>query len=290
MKTGKFLLLSAVVTIAFTACNNEEIFNELTREIQLDMIYPGQESRATDTSFEANDQIGVYITTADASLQLGGNYVNNTMFEYKSSKWEPNKPCYWGDGTYDIYAYYPYSQTINDVENYNFQVQEDQTSSLNYTKSDFMWACTSDYTPDFTNKPSVSMQFAHKMSNVMVELVPGENFEGTVPGNTKVYLYSIVTSAVIDLSSGDVAKDSYAGESTVQCFKVDNDTFKAIVVPQSITSKRPLVEVVIDNVSYLMEGKISYRQGYRHTITVTLDTDPENIKINIGGQLENWGS
>lgn len=290
MKTGKFLLLSAVVTVAFTACNNEEIFNAPTREIQLDMIYPGQNSRATDISFEANDQIGVYITTADASLQLGGNYVNNTMFEYKDSKWEPNKSCFWENGTYDIYAYYPYSQTINDVENYHFQVQEDQTSFSNYTKSDFMWACTSDYTPDLANNPSVTMQFAHKMSNVMVILEKGENFEGTIPDDTKVYLYSTVTSAVIDLSTGDVAKDSYAGESTIQCFKVDNETFKAIVVPQSITSKRPLVEVVIDNVSYLMEGKISYRQGYRHTITVILDTDPENIKINIGGQLDNWNS
>jgi ribosomal protein S3 len=69
---------------------------------------------------------------------------------------------------------------------------------------------------------------------------------------------------------------------------LNNTKFTAIVVPQSITSRRPFVEVVVDNVSYLMEGKISYRQGYRHTITVVLDKNPEQIKIYVGGKVEGW--
>jgi hypothetical protein len=37
-----------------------------------------------------------------------------------------------------------------------------------------------------------------------------------------------------------------------------------------------------------MEGKISYRPGMRHTISVTLDQNPEQIKIEIGGSIEGW--
>ena len=37
-----------------------------------------------------------------------------------------------------------------------------------------------------------------------------------------------------------------------------------------------------------MEGTISYKPGMRHTLTVTLEQDPEQIKINIGGEIEGW--
>ena len=70
--------------------------------------------------------------------------------------------------------------------------------------------------------------------------------------------------------------------------KLADDLFEAIVVPQSITSRRPLVEVIVGNVSYLMEGKISYKPGMRHTLTVTLDKNPEQVKIDIGGEIISW--
>ena len=37
-----------------------------------------------------------------------------------------------------------------------------------------------------------------------------------------------------------------------------------------------------------MEGKISLKQGMRHTITVTLDKNPEQTKIDIGGEIDGW--
>jgi hypothetical protein len=59
-------------------------------------------------------------------------------------------------------------------------------------------------------------------------------------------------------------------------------------VPQSLTSRRPLVEIISGNVSYLVEGKISYQQGVRHNIVVTLDKNPEKIEIEIGGSVGGW--
>ena len=69
---------------------------------------------------------------------------------------------------------------------------------------------------------------------------------------------------------------------------MSNDTYSAIVVPQKLSSRTPLVEIVADGVSYMMEGKISYNPGYSHTLTVTLSKSPENIKIDIGGEIVDW--
>lgn len=285
MKNVKFLLLATTVATFFSACSNEEILNIHAGEIQLNMLYPGQESRATETAFENSDPIGVYVTANNALFQLGGNEVNNELFTYNGSSWTSQRKVYWNEGTHNVYAYYPYSKNVNEIENYQFSVLEDQSTPQNYTHSDFMWASASGVKA--SNDP-VAMQFSHKMSNVVVNLVKGETFEGEIPSTAEVYLYSTTTAALVDLSTGDVAKDSYAGEGTIKCRKLNDTKFTAIVVPQSITSRRPLVEVIVDNVSYLMEGKISYRQGYRHTITVTLDKNPEQIKIDIGGKVEDW--
>ena len=283
------LFLYAAVAVAFASCSNDELndpkFVADDGEIQLEMLHPGQLTRATDTSFEANDSIGVYVTEAETALQIGGNEVNNELFSYNGTSWTSKRKVYWNNGTHNIYAYYPYSKQVNDVKDFAFSVQEDQSTQENYSLSDFLWASAQGVA---ASSSPVSMQFSHKMSNVLVKLQKGENYDGSLPGNAEVYLYSTVTKAAIDLSTGDVAKDNYAGTGTIRCLKKANDEYRAIVVPQSITSRRPLVEVIVGDVSYLMEGKISYKPGYRHTITVTLDKNPEKIKIEIGGEISGW--
>jgi hypothetical protein len=290
MKTTKLTMMAMMATMIFTACSNDDetgntMFTPDKGEIVLMMEHPGQVTRATETAFEAKDEIGVYVTRADAALQLGGNEVNNELFAYNGTSWTSKRKVYWNEGQHNVYAYYPYSPTVNDVSNYAFSVSEDQSTQDAYSKSDFLWAGKEGVA---ASSSPVTMKFAHKMSSVIVRLLKGDNFEGSIPSDTKVFLYSTVTKASIDLSTGDVAKDNYAGTSTIGCLKRASDEFEAIVVPQNITSRRPLVEVVAGGVSYLMEGKMSYKPGVRHTLTVTLDKNPEKVKIEIGSSIEGW--
>lgn len=286
----KRIILYAAAAIAFAACSSDEETASLNYvadegEIQLMMVHPGQTTRATETAFETKDSIGVYVTAADAALQVGGNEVNNELFTYNGTSWTSKRKVYWNEGKHNVYAYYPYERTPNDTEDYSFSVHEDQSSAWGYTRSDFLWASAMDVTASATPVP---MQFRHCMTNVVVKLEKGESFEGDIPADAQVYLYSTVTKASIDLSSGDVTKDNYAGSTTIRCRQLAADRYTAIVVPQSITSRRPLVEVITKGVSYLMEGKISYKPGYRHTLVVTLDQNPEKIKIIIGGEIQGW--
>lgn len=282
------LFLVAVFALTFAACNNDEmdqIFVPEEGEIQLKFIYPGAETRATDTNFEDADQIGVYVTAADAALQIGGNVVNNEKFVFNGTSWSSARRVYWSNGQHNLYAYYPYSQIVNDIENYAFEVKPDQSSAANYTASDFLWAGKQDVA---ASASPVTMQFAHKLSNVVVKLEKGENYTGDISLNTEVFIHSTVAKAVIDLSTGDAAKNDYAGTGSVKCLQKSASEYVACVVPQNITTRRPLVEVITGGVSYLMEGKISLKPGMRHTITVTLDKNPEQTKIDIGGDIGGW--
>ena len=283
----KKLSLAALLMFALCACNNDQPINAYIPdegEIQLDVCYPGA-SRVSDAAFEAQDQIGVYVTQSEYLLQLAGNVVNNEQFTFDGTAWIPQNKVYWNTGNHNIYAYYPYSQFVDDVENFSFAVSTDQSVTENYYKSDFLWASALNVAA--TNNP-VKLQFEHKFSKVVVKLVKGEQFEGEIPDNAEVYIHSTVAKAVVDLSTGDAAKDSYAGTETIRCRKVSTDEYAAIVVPQSLTSKRPLVEVIIGKVSYLMDGKVSFHQGYMHTLTVTLNQNPEQVKIEIGGGITGW--
>ena len=75
---------------------------------------------------------------------------------------------------------------------------------------------------------------------------------------------------------------------SVKCRKLSSTEFTACIVPQRIASRRPLVEVVTDNISYMLEGTISLKQGFQSTITVTLTQSPEQVAIEIGGGMEGW--
>ena len=72
--------------------------------------------------------------------------------------------------------------------------------------------------------------------------------------------------------------------------KVDEMTFEAIVVPQFIERNTPLVEITMGGIAYLLEYSLSLRPGMQHTITVTLNTSPdqEKIEISIDGSTDGW--
>ena len=291
MKASRLWLLAAGILIMGSCSKDKDEMAVDDNEIRLLLIYPGAETKATDTNFENKDRIGVFVTAKDVSLQIGGNEVNNEQFIYNGSSWTGVRRVYWNEGNHDVYAYYPYANSVNDIENYSFTVQADQNAAADengltgYEKSDFLWAGAKGVT---ASASPVTMKFAHKMSNVVIRLVKGENYTGDIPLNTEVYIHSTVTKASIDLATGDAAKDDYAGSSSIRCRQMSATEYIACVVPQNITSRRPLVEVITGGVSYLMEGKISLKQGYRHTITVTLDKNPEQTKIDIGGEIGGW--
>lgn len=105
------------------SCQNDEtniIQNEVNKNgiTFSSIIDDAQNSRAYDTSWEANDVIGVFM------LANSNQNVLDTNIPYTTSKGDgyfisQNSPIYYPEGkiTVDFIAYYPYSETISDYKN-----------------------------------------------------------------------------------------------------------------------------------------------------------------------------
>lgn len=278
------LLVGAAAMLNSCTSNDYLKTEDLPNEVRLICQYDVP-SRATDTNFEQKDRIGVYMVGKDATLQIAGNELNNELFTYDGKTWTSVRKVFWNTGSHNLYAYYPYSAYINDTEDYTFDVAEDQSTHAGYTSSDFLWSSREDIT---ASASPVVMKFSHRMSKVIVKLEKSEDYEGELPADCEVYIHNTIGAASISLSTGGVSKDLYSGIKTIKALKISNNEYHAIVVPQNIETRRPLVEIITQGVSYLMEGKISFKQGYSHTLVVTLSKNPSQTKIDIGGGIGGW--
>jgi hypothetical protein len=128
------------------------------------------------------------------------------------------------------------------------------------------------------------------MSRVVVKIERGEKYEGELPKDITVHLYNTVTTAEVDLTKGSLQRYAHGEKNTITMKRINEDTFAAIVVPQNIERRTPLIEVTMEGIAYLMNYSISFRPGYQHTLTIILNTSPdqEKFEIQIEGDIENW--
>lgn len=231
------------------------------------------------------DEIGVFVVPEGAILQPFGNAVNNGHYTYDGTRWIPSRTYYWNEGKHNVFAYYPYTAQVNDTEVFPFRVSTDQSTAENYSKSDFLWAKAEGQQ---AGTSPVSLKFRHMLSRAIVEIVKSDEYEGDLPDDITVFLHNTVTLANIDISVGGSCKDAHAGAESIRMQKLSKNLYAAIVVPQNISTRRPLVEVIMGNVSYLMEGTMSFKQGYQHTITITVTENPQQAEIHIGGVIGDW--
>lgn len=99
-------------------------------------------------------------------------------------------------------------------------------------------------------------------------------------------IHNTVPVATIDLASGIVTKNGYEGAQSITAKKLSDGVYAAIVVPQRLDTKRPLIEVLSKGVSYLIESAFVFKAGTQHTINITLNNNPDQVKIEIGGEIE----
>ena len=282
-----------------TGCSQEEGSQETpepdSNVMRFQVMHPSQKHdrniRATETAFEENDRVGLFITEENEPLQVSGNYVNNALLTYNGTQWIPERTIYWNDGTYDIYAYYPRVSPLSSVDEAPFSVSLDQSivqtdSELGgYEVSDFLWASSKHQKASNT---AVSLQFKHCMSKLFIRLIKGEDYEGELPDDAEVYVHNTVPTATIDVSAGIVTKDMYGKEATLKAKPEGNHNYAAIIVPQRISHRKPLLEVVMKGVSYLVESTFQFKPGIQHTVSIVISKNPEQVKIDIGGEIEDW--
>lgn len=260
------------------------------RAMQFSFNLPGA-SRATETAFEAGDRVGVFVTEASKELEASGNTVNNEPLTFDGTGWNSRRPLYWNAGTYNVYAYYPHQATVESVSDLPFSLATDQRATVSgsdltgYEASDLLWASTKGVT---ASEGRVNMQFRHVMSKITIRLVKGEDFEGEIPSDATVTIHNTVTDATVDLESGFATRDIWGEKRSVTARQSSPTSYEAIIVPQRLDQREPFIEVVMKDVSFLYESRFVFRPGVHHLVNIVLNKNPEQLKIEIGGEIGGW--
>lgn len=296
MKTMKKYMALLLIALCAVGCNNNE--DDVIRnsnEIYVEASF-GKTSRATLTNFETDDMMSLYAVEYNgeevAEVQTAGNYINNEAMSYSNGRWQSDRTLYWSDKPCDFYGFYPYQPT-GPMSEVLFEVATDQSTQKSngtpggYEASDIMWAKAQKVSRE---DGSVKLQFNHMMTRVIVDIVRGEKFEGELPEDIDVHIYNTATTAVVDWRIGSLRAYPQGGYKTIKMRQLDGDTFDAIVVPQFIQRSTPLIEITMEGIAYLLETSMSFRPGKQHTLTVKLNTSPdqEKIDITIDGEIEDW--
>ncbi len=285
----------ALALLALTACDNSEEKIQMPEEgvLQVEAVYPTA-TRATETAFESGDVIGLYATEyADevaAPLQISGNWANNIATTYDGTNWTPGKKIYWSDYTMDVYGYYPYMKPTS-INEHIWSVQLDQSteetenSLSGYEASDFLWAKAEGVSQA---DGVATLQFAHRCSKLVIKLVKGSDYTGVFPTESELYIHNVVPTATIDFTTGAVTKYIYGEETTIKAKRVDDETFEAIIVPQRVETRRPFIEFIANGVSFLYEDTFHFKAGKQHTLNLTINANPDQVRVEIGGDIEDW--
>lgn len=282
----KTIILFAAVA-AMISCQKESnpgSVNQANEEISFDL---GLTTRATAEIFENGDKVSIWAVeyTSDEApeLQAGGNYLNNETLILDGNRWSAAEKLYWSNSPCDFYAVYP-TIAPTSVESYLFDLVSDQntpetaTSLSGYEASDLLFAKAEKVS---RADGKVYLKFAHMMSKCVVNVIKGETFEGYLPNDISVHIYNTVTTADLNLKNGSVEKYAMGNRKTITMKKLSNDKFEAIVIPQNIERRTPLIEITMGGIAYLLEYSLSFKPGHIHEINLTVNTSPDQEKFEI---------
>lgn len=261
------------------SCQNDEtniIQNEVNKNgiTFSSIIDDAQNSRAYDTSWEANDVIGVFM------LANSNQNVLDTNIPYTTSKGDgyfisQNSPIYYPEGkiTVDFIAYYPYSETISDYKNYPI----DLSNQTKQNAIDLMTAV------NLTGRDQTStqgnLQFKHLLAKLVLNL---KSTSGSSLKGIKASISGLQVKGTANLSNGSITP---SGEATDFSLYINEEATQAeaILLPQALSGKLK-IKLELNGQSKEIETEISgsIEKGYKYIYNVNVNyqggeitTDPE---------------
>lgn len=154
-----------------------------------------------------------------------------------------------------------------------------------YEASDLLFASSKNISASASPIP---LNFKHIMSKLKIRLIKGEDFEGDMPTTAQVTIHNTAPTATIDLQAGVATRYVKVTRKSIIAHQDDATSYSAIIVPQRIENRMPLIEVVMKGVSYLFESKFQFKPGTEHLVNLIISDNPDQVKIDIGGEITDW--
>lgn len=279
MKFKTLFLSLLAALIAAAACNKtpdvpSHNIDESTYPIRLShSIY--QFTKATDTSFEEGDVIGVNIFPEESV------WLYNAKFTMNNGVLTPDQDYLW-HADKDIEAVVTAVYPASDKEEYGsvetFTVQSDQSTLEGYKKSDLMFAKTS-------SKPTedvVVLPFRHAMSKVIISVENQLDEE-----IADVFLTNLYGTVTYDAKTLETTADGT--QASIKAYKSNENTWVLIVAPQTeATPKLAITTASGLQYTFTLTEKVDFNPGKQRTAEVVIS--PETISTSFTPEVEDWTS
>lgn len=224
-------------------------------------------SRATDTSFEAGDAIGVSMYTESGFV---GNATNVQYTTADGSGFTSTNPMTWGAAgsaeTVDFKGVYPYKADAVADGIYSFTLATGEGASL--SDNDVMYSSMTDVTVGAKN---VDLTFTHKLVKVVMQVY--DQNRKLLPGAT-VKINNQQTSGTLDLADGTVEGTGTA-DATLDFAsnpEVEGE-YQTIVMPSAATQGR-VITITYNNVEYPCPVDMyAFESGTKIIFSATLNPD-----------------
>lgn len=257
----KTLLFGFALGMILSGCNKDEDLNNAgTNGVSFTSYMIG--SRATDTAWEPNDEIGVYMQNAgtEGYANVNVKYANSESDCNKFTSTSPITYPEGGTGTVRFMAVYPYNGNITDG-NYTFTLADSDLS-----KNDIMYASAPSITSGVTN---VSLTFQHKLSKIILQLKDEQN--NAVTGAT-VRIDNQCVNGVLNVADGTVSVAGDATYTSVLTFaEGENGQYEVIVIPDEGREGRSIVITTREGNTYRCPiGSIAFGNSQKYTFPVSL--------------------
>lgn len=245
-------------TLLATSCTKEENFNQTQGIVFSSSI----SSRATDTSFEGNDEIGISMTPGNATNVL---YSTEDGISFSST----NPITYGMAGnveTVDFTAVYPYREGSISNGAYSFTLSKDAATPL--TDNDVMLATTPSTT---VGTKDVGLNFKHKLVKIVVQLSDA-NGQAITDAQLKINNQQLAGS--LNLSDATVTSTDAADDEMPFAANADiSGQYQTIVMPSAPVQGR-YIEVSHAGKTYTLPvDNQEFISGKKLTFTATLNAD-----------------
>lgn len=288
-KIYKTLILALIGVNCFTSCNKDiegEYNNDSNKENIINFTTGINSLSRTsiadgnlNTSFTANDSIGIFVYEGDDII------AKNVKYVYNGSSWTSENPLIAKDGVqYKYYAYYPYRNEVTDITAISVNVSEDQTAGI--SNEDFLTARNETSAAGAEN---ISLNFSHSLSMIQVGIKDGV----TTDANASITLENILPAVTVNAKTGEISAASGETVSIKMKKSEQRMEYRAIVPAQTIAAGSKFMSITADGKPYDVNApaEISLNKGQALQITVnSLVPLPEGEQITIGGAINDWGN
>ena len=281
----KILTMAAVAAMVFSACSKDEGSGAGDKTVRISptianpaltptSMSAAGSTRATDTDFELNDQVGLSITmTAD-----GTDFVTNKLMTFDGTDFKTEGFLWYEDvnATSTLFAYYPRQE--GDALPAEFSVQADQGGDK-YKASDLIVAVKSGVKPTLS---ATQMTFKHKMTRIVIAVTNESGFD-----ITSIVVKGAVGTGVINAATGDFTAKAGAEPSEVTANMATlNKVYYALLVPQNGVQLMVTVTTADGKKRTQTLGTTDLKSGENRRMDCNVQ--PADIQVKFSGPITDW--